>query len=111
MSQTEQDAYDLLSKDLKDRITEQINGSLLYKNRLFSTNFSRKLLRHVSSKIEVRTYAPEEVVINNLITDPFLFYVARGNLDMYFHKNTTTCFSIGTGSHFGEYAFFRIFQK
>jgi len=114
MNQNEKEMFNMLSQDLKSKLYEHMNGRLLYENKVMCSNFSRKLLYLVSSKIETQTYAPGEEIFSSNDCEYRIYFIVKGHLELFFPKSQTAWLSLKKESHFGEFSFFtqspRIFQ-
>ena len=106
MNQYENDMFNLLSQELKGKVYEQMNGKLIYENKVLLANFSKRLLYQVSAKIEERTYTPGERVYGPSDVNHSLYFVVKGTLEMYMPRGDKSCYIIKKGEHTGALSFF-----
>jgi len=106
MNQYENDMFNLLSLELKGKVYEQMNGKLIYENKVLMANFSKRLLYQVSAKIEERTFTPGERVYGPSETQHSLYFVVKGTLEMYLPRGDKSCLIINKGDHTGALSFF-----
>jgi len=106
MNATESEMFNNLSQDIKNRILEQMNGKLLYENKVVVDNFNKKLLYFVSSLIEERRFIPGEHILDSSSTEYCLYYITKGAVNIYLPKVARPWYSLKGGDHFGETSFF-----
>ena len=106
MKSVEKDMLNMLSSELKNKVYEQINGRLLYKNQVLTKSFSKKILYHVSSKIESRVYALNEDVFGSKEAESAIYFVVKGTLNLYLPRNQKPWIRLNREKCFGEVSFF-----
>ena len=106
MNHNDKEMFGMLSQDLKDKIYEQMNGRLLYENKVLLKNFTKKVLYDISKKIEEKTYVPGEKIYDPMDTSNCLYFVVKGKLEVFLPKCEDPWFYLKKGGQFGEYSFF-----
>ena len=106
MKQNDKEMIALLSEDLRGRVYDQINGRLFYQSKVLTENFSKKILHHISTKIEEKTYVPGECVFDVTDIDFSVYFISKGEIELYFPRGQNPAIKLRKGANFGEVAFF-----
>jgi len=111
MKQSDKEMLEILSEELRGRFYEQMNGRLLYGNKLLANNFTKRALHRISASIEERTYIPQESIFESSDPECSIYYISRGHIDFLHIKGTAPVLSLKSGASFGEISFFTGVQR
>ena len=95
-----------LSGNLREEIFKQINGKFLNQAKIFSENFSSRLLSALSLILEEKTFYPQEVIFGPNNTDYAVYFVSKGATGLFYEHFDHLIEMHKRGDYFGEVSFF-----
>ena len=101
----ENDVYNLLNDNLRDKITVYINGRILHNIRIFD-NFSIEFLAKITFIFQARFYTFDDVIINEDEYGPDLFFINSGKVVVIHKKTLSYLNELKKDDYFGEISFF-----
>ena len=103
----EDSLLNLLSDQLRNDITVDINGKVLMACKILTDNFSRQLLLKTTFIMKELISSPGEIIIREDFADSnAIFFISQGSVEVYNHYSQSLYEVLHKGRCFGEISFF-----
>ena len=95
----------MLSEPLRDEIYAHIHGVVIRRCKIL-TEFEEHFISQLSKTLELETYGPGDIVIEEGELSNKLFFIRSGRIDMYHQATASSYTELEPNNYFGEISFF-----